>query len=349
LAKRVTIKQVAQHANVSYQTVSRVINNSPDVASETRLRVQASIQTLNYHPSLAARVLSKAHTSIIGVVIPYDPDFLLSDPHLLKVIAGINRGVALHDSSMLLSTPRSKDNRLSAYDRLLRERIVDGIIVDGGMGEAGLQQLLNKGYPIVITGYNTMGIPSVHPDDEGGAYTLTQHLLALGHRRIGIIRGPDYLATQGRWRGYESALFDTRLSSDPLLCTFGDFTTPGGYQGAQCLMERPDPPTAIFAFNDRMAIGAIHWLREHGYSIPDQISVAGFDDIANILNTEFPDSLLTTIRIFSPELGQRAAELLFDLIEGNSPTSTEIVIPTRLIVRHSTGLAADMRSQRIPV
>jgi DNA-binding LacI/PurR family transcriptional regulator len=98
-----------------------------------------------------------------------------------------------------------------------------------------------------------------------------------------------------------------------------------------------------------MAIGAIHWLREHGHTIPDQISVAGFDDIVNVLNTEFPDSLLTTIRIFSPELGQRAAELLFDLIEGNSPTSTEIVIPTRLIVRHSTGLAADVRSQRIPV
>jgi DNA-binding LacI/PurR family transcriptional regulator len=347
MSKHVTMKQVAQHANVSYQTVSRVINNSPDVAQETRERVLDAIRQLNYHPSLAARVLSKKHSSIIGVVIPHDTDFLVSDPHLLKVIAGINRTVAMHDNSMLLSTPRSKDNSISAYTRLLKERIVDGIIVDGGMGESFLKLLVDKGYPVVITGYNSLGIPSVHPDDEGGAYMLTQHLLALGHTSIGVIRGPDYTATLARWQGLQRALSDSGIDSKSFLYTTGDFTTPSGYQGAKYLMAQDDPPTAIFAFNDRMAIGAIYYLREHGYEIPGKISVVGFDDIVNVSNIEDPDSFLTTVRIFSADIGQRGAELLFDLIEGHTPDSTEIIIPTQLIVRRSTALAEGVRTQRM--
>jgi DNA-binding LacI/PurR family transcriptional regulator len=341
VSKRVTIKMVAAHAGVSHQTVSRVINDKPGVAPETRARVLASIEALNYQPSLAARVLSKRHMSVIGVVIPFDPDFLFSDPHLLQVIHGIDREITLRDYSLLLSTPRSTHKPASAYHRLLKERLVDGVIVEGGMGEAGVQLLVDKGYPVVMVGYSASGIPSVHPDDEGGAYTLTQHLLALSHRRIGVIAGPDYLATKARWRGYERAFLDAGLDTDPALLIHGDFTSHSGYEGVAHLMQRPDSPSAIFAFNDRMAMGAIRWLREHGYVAPGDVSVVGFDDVPM---AELFDPPLTTVRLFSADLGRRAVTLLFDLIDGNPPPTTEVVLPSRLIVRRSTTVAPAARS-----
>lgn len=342
MSKRVTLKQVAAHANVSYQTVSRVINSKPDVAPETRARVQASINALNYKPRLSARVLSKEYTSVVGVVIPVASDILFSDSHLLQVVSGIDQEIRLHDCSLLISTPSSADAPLSACNRLLKKRVADGVIVEGGMDETGVQLLVEEGYPVVVVGYNNDGIPCVHADDEGGAYGLTQHLLALNHRHVGAIGGPDCRAMEARWRGYARAFRDVGLGYDPdLAVTPVESTLEGGYQAVGHLMQRPNPPTAILAFTGRLALGAIRWLIEQGCAIPDDISVACFDDVTNV---EFFSVPLTTVCLFSADLGRRAAALLFDLMDGITPTATETVLPSRLMARSSTRSAPGTRA-----
>jgi DNA-binding LacI/PurR family transcriptional regulator len=329
----VTIEQVAARAGISRQTVSRVINDKPEVAPATRARVLEAIDALNYQPSRAARVLAKRHTAIIGLVIPFDPDFLFTDSHLMQIIHGVDREITHRDHSLLLSTPVSRDRPLSAAERLTKDRLVDGVIVEGGLGDGGARLLADKGYHVVVVGYTDADIPSVHPDDYGGAYNLTQHLLALGHRRVGAICGPDSIAMACRCRGYERACVDAGLACDPQLMTQGDFTYPSGYDATEHLMRRPRPPTAIFAFNDRMALGAMSWLREHGYTVPDCVSVVGFDDNPQ---SELADPPLTTVRIFSADLGRRASELLFDLMEGSELPAAEVVLPCQLVVRQST-------------
>ncbi len=341
MAKRMSIKDVAQRAGVSYQTVSRVINNKPDVSSETRSRVQAAIDSLNYRPSLAAQVFAHERTMIIGVVIPWSADFLSDNHHLLQLLTGADREANLHDYMVLLSAARSKNDAQSSYERLLRRHIMDGVIVEGGMGQVGAKMLADKGYPVVMVGYSTIGIPSVHSDEDGGRYSGTQHLLALGHRRIGMISGPqDLFEVRNPFLGCLQALQHAGVSADGNLMIHSDFTVEGGYQAVQRLMQQPDPPTAIFAANDATALGVIRWLQEHEYRIPEDISVVGFDDMPSAQYFHPP---LTTIHQFSSDIGQRAVSLLFDLIENSEPPTTEVIVPTQLVVRGSTAIAPGTR------
>jgi DNA-binding LacI/PurR family transcriptional regulator len=335
MGKRITLKDVANRSGVSFQTVSRVINGGQDVAPETRERVMAAVETLNYQPNLSARALSQQKTFTIVVAVPIDPDYLLAEPHLLQLIHGVDYEASIRDYNILLSTRRPRDMRPPTYHQLIQRMVVDGVIIDAGLGDAAIVDPGDKNSPIVVTGYTQMPLPSIHPDDEGGAYVMTQHLIALGHRRIGLIGGQTtaYPGIQARRSGYERAFRDARLSLNPDLFTPGDFTINSGADGTALLMQSPEPPTALFALNDCMALGALRWLREHGYSVPHDISVAGFDDIAN---AELADPPLTTVHLPSEELGRRAAMLLFDMIEGYTPRSNDITLPCRLVIRDST-------------
>jgi DNA-binding LacI/PurR family transcriptional regulator len=344
MAKRATLKSVAQQAGVSYQTVSRVINGSDDVAPETREVVLATIRALDYQPNMTARALSQQKTYTIVVSIPYEPNAMFADPHLLHVIYGIDRAASLHGYNMLISTRPPQEGQTTSHrhlqhlQRLLKRHVVDGIIIEKGKMDDYSLELEDQDYPVVISGYTEKNIPSVHPDDEGGAYVLTQHLLALGHRRIGAIGGKPtiYPGMLPRLHGYERAFRDVGLPVDPQLLLPGDFTLASGYAGAAQLMQMSNPPTAIFAFNDRMALGALRWLREHDYRVPDDISLAGFDDIPD---AELSDPPLTTIRLSQEELGRKVASLLFDIIDGHKPVQTEFIQPNRLIIRKSTAIA----------
>jgi DNA-binding LacI/PurR family transcriptional regulator len=339
-SKRITLKDVADHSGVSFQTVSRVINGGQDVAPETRERVLAAVEALQYQPSQAARTLSQQKTFTIVVAVPIDPDFLFAEPHLLQLIHGVDYEASLRDYNILLSTRRPRDMRPPAYHQLIQRRVVDGVIVDGGRGDAAIIVPGEKKSPIVVTGYTQTSLPSIHPDDEGGAYVMTQHLIALGHRRIGLIGGEStsYPGLQARRLGYERAFHDARLTVDPHLYTPGDFMPATGTSGAQQLMESAEPPTALFALNDNMALGAIRWLRAHGYRVPEDVSVAGFDDIAN---TDLADPPLTTVHLPSEELGRQAAILLFDLINNYPLRSQEIVLPCNLVIRDSTAARSE--------
>ena len=197
-----------------------------------------------------------------------------------------------------------------------------------------------KGYPIVVIGYSHNPlIPSIRSDDEHGGYTQTQHLLALWHRNIGIISGPeDDPATVMRRQGHKRAMADSGLDAGRTPDVAGNYTVESGYDAAAQLIQDMPDLTAIVAFSDTMAMGAMQWLGEQGYDIPGDISIVGYDDIPGAQRQAPP---LTTIRIPSMDEGQRAVEILFDLIENRKLCSNEIVLPVHLVSRNSTGVPRD--------
>lgn len=337
-AKRVTIKDVARQAGTSYQTVSRVINDKPDVSTATRQRVLEVIEQLNYRPSMAATSRANPKTNIVAVAVsPYN-EYLLyeGDPHLLRLIHGVDHALALRNYSLLLSTIHfTNDNAIES--RLLNRQLADGVIIRLSMYDYGRAATLlaEKGYPVVVIGYTqNPDIPAIRSDDENGGYTQTQHLLALGHRNIGIISGPeDDPATAMRRQGLERAMTSSGWDAHAMPAAVGDYTVASGYRAMSQLIEEAPELTAIVAFSDTMAIGAMQWLQQNGYRIPRDISIVGYDDIPNAQRQATP---LTTIRIPSMDEGQHAVRILFDLIENRKLQSKKVVLPVHLVSRNST-------------
>lgn len=335
MSERPTIRTVAARAEVSHQTVSRVVNGDPTVSEAVRTKVLAAMRDLDYRPSAGARSLARGRTEIVGIVIPHEPGFAFSNDHLIRLIEGADRELTARRYGLLLSTREVPDDPASAYRRFASRRTVDGLLVEAGGGHEALLAVRSVGYPTVVIGHTDQDVPSVQPDDEGGAYAVTQHLLALGHRRIGIVNGPDLsrLAMTSRLRGHRRAFSDAHREVPEDLIEFGDFTAESGYAAAAKLMAVSDPPTAIFAFNDAMAVGVIRYLRDHGLSVPNDVSVAGFDDTAA---ASLIDPPLTSVSLHSVELGRRAARMLLDQLDGRGPDTGESVIPSSLRVRAST-------------
>ncbi|MBE7552873.1 MAG: LacI family DNA-binding transcriptional regulator [Anaerolineales bacterium] len=337
--KRVTIKDVAAHAGVSYQTVSRVINNQPGVVESTRQRIEQAIVELNYRPNLAARSLPRHRSNIIGLIVPYDAVYLFRDPNLLAQISSIDAEANACGYNLLLSTAAGSDNGLDAYKRFVRNRVADGaLVVETAAGAAGNQLLSQNNYFYVSLGYDLSHTRKyfVHADDRRGANEATRHLLHKGHRRIGIINGPligAVGATQERLTGHLEALAEANIVFDPCLMVYGDYTRPSGQKATEKLLALPDPPTAIFAFNDRMAMGAVWMLKSAGLRVPEDIAVVGFDDIPTAADFSPP---LTTVRHSGVRVGQVAAQMLFKLIDGAPVESPEVVLPAELIVRQSS-------------
>ncbi|MEA3309049.1 MAG: LacI family DNA-binding transcriptional regulator [Chloroflexota bacterium] len=348
MGKRVTIKDVARETGVSRQTVSRVINAQPGVAEDTRARVAAAIKQLGYQPNPAARSLTQHRTNTIGLIIPYSPDYLFSDPHLMEFMCGVDELAIQRNHNLLLSTAQKKNpagklsaqkESFSAFERLALSGYADGVVVVETLASrAGTVLLRERGISWVTLGYGTENESSqvVHADDRGGARQATMHLLSLGHTRIGVISGrkQSLMAVEERLTGYRQALSDLNLTMDAELLVAGDWSPESGTQAAAHLMQLDVPPTAIFAFNDRMACGALQYLQANGWRVPQDISLVGFDDIpiAQMLHPQ-----LTTVKQPALEMGRQAARLLFDLIENNTLLSTPVILPTELIVRGSTG------------
>lgn len=333
-----TIYDVAERAGVAISTVSKVLSGRHKVSEKTRKRVLEAVAELNYVPSSAAQALASERSNMIAFVIAYNPHEFFSDPAIIQVLEGITEEVTEQDYTLLLSTPRSSDERVTAFQRLVRGQRVDGVLIESGLGEEGIKLLAEAGYPCVVIGYSEQGLPCVYPDDFGGSKLMAQHLIELGHQRIGIITGPgvNRRTRLARLNGFQEGLKLGDVDVPDELIAHGDYSAKSGYQGAALLMNGADPPTAIFAFNDRMAFGVIRWLHEHGLAVPDDISVAGFDDIAHA--TECVPTL-TTVHSPLPAIGQQATQMLFDFVEKGRDDSRpqEIALPVKLIVRNSTG------------
>jgi DNA-binding LacI/PurR family transcriptional regulator len=321
-----TIDEVARLAQVSPATVSKVLNNRSYVSAETRARVEQVIAETGFIPSQRARGLSKQRSYILGLLT-----------HLLECMRGIEDYANTRDYNLLLSTSRAAAEASTACVRLLRSAVIDGaIVIETGDLQPFTDARDQQDSPMVVIGYSQGGlIPAVHADDYGGARRAMGHLLELGHRRIGIVGSVVRpFAIEERMRGVRDALRDAGLALDSTLVVEGDFfSSESGERSGHALLGLDEPPTAIFALNDRMAVGVLHAAQARGLFVPADLSVVGFDDIpiASMLTPT-----LTTVRQPGFALGQAAAAAIFGLLDGKAP-EPPAVIPTEFIIRGTAG------------
>ncbi|HEX6971401.1 MAG TPA: LacI family DNA-binding transcriptional regulator [Limnochordia bacterium] len=336
----VTIYDVARVARVSPATVSRVLNHSTLVRDQTRQRVWETIERLGYEPPNLGSPRGRA--ARVSVVIS---DLL--NPHLVRVVKGIQSVLGRAGVHMVLFDHDGRREDELSHLRSLRARGIDGLLLSSPHLESEHIVLIRQaGIPAVIVSADVTesDIPSVSINNAEAACEVILHLHRLGHRRIAILRGPmgDLTTSKERMQGCRLAYLSLGLSISEEDVVEGDFTVEGGYEATLGLLDRPHPPTAIFAFSDTMAIGALMAARERGVAVPEALSIVGFDDIpwASVVSPR-----LTSVAQPAFEIGQTAAELLLGLIGAESadetPQAHKYTLPHQLIERESCGPVSD--------
>lgn len=339
---RPTSRDVARLAGVSRTTVSLVLNNVPDVhiSPETRQRVLEAARQLNYYPDVSARRLVSGKTQAIALVWHRGPDQMYRDAFLPGVLQGATRAARRYGYHLLFR-PIEPDESEDAYVELARGRHTDGLILSGPRSDdTALLDLHREQFPIVIHGQLPgTDIPSVDVDNVQGAMMAVEHLLRLGHRRIGMITNapPAYTASRQRLEGYRRALEAAGIPDDEELVRYGNFDEESGRQAMEALLSLEKRPTAVFIASDMVAIGALRALREHGLRVPEDMAIVGFDDIAT---ARYLIPALTTVHVPAFGLGWGAAELLIRIIEDDLPNETQVRLETQLVVRESCGANA---------
>lgn len=330
--KLVSIKDIAQEAGVSPSTVSRALHNHPHISTETGERVQRLAQEMGYTPSLVARSLVTQDTATIGLVITYT-----SDPFLSRMVQGVEETARSNGYTVFLSSSYRDYERELEVVRSFHERRTSGIIVTGSRIDMDYLDLENH-YPLPIVLINCRRYPySVSADKISGAKQAVEHLVQLGHRRIAFVSNTKFSTDLDRQTGYQQVLSEHGIPIDDTLIVEGDGKLESGIRAGQKLLNLPQPPTAIFCFNDMSAVGVLTAFREAGLQIPRDCSVVGFDDLEMSAYLNPP---LTTVRQPCYHMGQGAIRMMLQLIRGESDVQAE-VLPTELIVRQTTGLAPE--------
>lgn len=325
------IHDVAKRANVSIATVSRVVNpGRHKVNPETAEKVRAAVKELDYRPNALARALQMKKTMTIGVIIPD-----ISNHYYAEIVRGI-QGVADRAgyNIILQNTDRDPDQIVKSI-YLLREKIVDGIIFSGGTinGYEPLSALKELRDRVVVIGRHDVDFPAIMVDNIAGATLAVEHLIEMGHSRIGLIGWSEKSTTaKDRLSGYKNALAQNSCPYDQSLICQGSLTPESGYNQAKILLSQENRPTAIFAGNDQMAFGAIYAAIEMGLRVPEDIGVIGFD---NIPLSSFFVPPLSTIAVPMSALGSDSMETLMGLIAGEQVSRMKLH-QTKLIVRKST-------------
>ncbi len=330
-----TLEEIAKQAGVSRSTVSRVINNQPNVDPDTRARVLTITQNLNYQPNIAARGLAAGRTRILGLVIPMGVSTLFADPYFPLLTQGISSACNANDYSVMLWLAEPEYERRTIR-QILQGGLIDGVIVASSLlNDPVVKALSKRGLPFIMIGRDpaNLRVSYVDVDNQNSAREMVAHLLRLGYQRVATIAGPkDMIAGVDRLQGYLTALRERGLAQDPNLIVSGDFTEAGGYAAMQRLL--PFAPDAVFAASDTMAVGALRAVREAGKRVPDDIAIAGFDDMPFAARTDPP---LTTVRQPIQRAGFVAAETLIDLITHPGDEPRRIILPTELVIRASCG------------
>lgn len=333
------LEDIARKAGVSRSTVSRVINHDPNVKKSTRERVLAVIEQEDFRPNLAARMLVTNRTNVIGIVILHSLVVTFQDPYYFPtLLQGIAEATLSRGYATLLwwgQTPEYEDR---FYQHILQQnRLMDGVIIASGKADDPLvPKLLDLGTPFVMVERPTQytdRISYVTIDNVLAAKMAVEHLAGEGRRRIGMITGALYnVDAQDRLTGYKAALEMLGLDTDPELVYEGQWTHTSGYLGAKQLVRKG--VDAIFAGNDITATGVLQALRELNVAVPEDVAVIGFDDLPNsVLATP----QLTTVRQPIQQKGIMATHLLLDLIEEKTTSPHQVLLPTQLVIRHSTG------------
>lgn len=327
----VSIKDIARLAGVSHSTVSRALRGSPLIPAATAERIQKIAKECGYKPSAIARSLVMQRTQTIGVVVTS-----IADPFNGDVVDGIEEVANENDLSVLLAASHGKSDRELMMVRNFHERRVDGIVVASSrVGAMYLPILSELRTPIVLINnqHRSEFAHAISIDNVTGAALMTDHLLQLGHRRIAYI-GDEFglYSDQERWEGYRLSLDRAGISVDESLVAKGDGKADGAGRALGLLLALPEPPTAVFCYNDMTALGAIRGAREAGVEIPRDLSIAGFDDI---FIASYAAPALTTVRQPRREMGRRAMQILTALLAGKEPEKS-ILISGELVVRDST-------------
>jgi LacI family transcriptional regulator len=330
--RRATIRDVASHAGVSHQTVSRVINGNPNVAPLTREKVLATIKTLGYVPSPMARGLISNRTHSIGIVADD-----ISDQFFARVVAGAEREARGRGFYLMIGSVEPEDDE-RGYLRLMLERRVEGLLLarpSVPLELSDLAPVVQAGVPIVSVGSSRLSGTAVDVDNRQGGYDATKHLLDHGHRAVATIVGPaDWPSSAARLAGYRAALGEAGVPYDASLVErAADWGLESGRAAAARLCESGASFTALFAHSDLIALGAIRQLRLSGRSIPQDVSVVGYDDLPV---AAYVDPPLTTVHQPMEEVGALAASLLLDQLVGEGiAVEEERLLPAELISRQS--------------
>jgi DNA-binding LacI/PurR family transcriptional regulator len=327
---RPTIRDVARQAGVSHQTVSRVINGSEDVLPETRAVVEAAIEQMGYRPNAIARSMARGQTHTLACISPN-----LTDYTFASVIEGAEVEARQHEYFMLSSSAADPKAFQVLVNELVGHRRVDGLIVINPYADDRFQYI-PENFPVVFVGARSheKEICSVSLDDEEVAYEATQHLISLGHTNIFLITGPmEEDCSQDRAEGYRRALNEAGIAYDESKVIEGDWSASSGQRALLSFVESGRIPTAVFAQNDRMAMGVLRAARDVNMKVPSDLAVIGVDDMP--LSSYF-DPPLTTMRQDMPLIGQEATRMLLGIIQKKSPKVRELKLSAQLVVRRST-------------
>jgi LacI family transcriptional regulator, galactose operon repressor len=329
----VTLEDIARALNVSKMTVSRAINNHPEISPQTRARILATAQKMKYRPNQFARALTTNHSYLIGIVVP---DLMHS--YFAEICRGVeSQARPVGYQNLICSTDEEARKEMEEIEALLSR--TDGLIVASALSTTEAKfyrRLLSEGANIVLIDRVLDGLrcSAVTTDDGEVGRLATEHLIKLGHRKIGHLRGPNVSTSLKRMDGYQQAMSKARLKLTVREC---GFTEADGYAAMQKWIAAGNLPTAIFAANDPAAIGAMAALNDAGLSVPENVAFVG---AGNIHHGDMLRVPLTTVSWSTSTMGQEAANLLLDLIDGKQETrrNRRITLPPELIIRRSCGV-----------
>jgi len=328
----VTIKDIARYTGVSVSTVSRVLNNKPDVKAETKLKVSTAIKKLGYSPSSVARGLVLKRSNVLGFVVPD-----ITNPNFPELARGVVEKARQYGYSVIFFDTNNDNHVEKEAINLLRSKQVDGIIVsfsEANQNELG--KLKEENFPAVQIYRKSPNsvISTIAIDNVDSAYKAVMYLFSLGHKRIGhLTTGSSTLSGAERLEGYLKAYKESRLEQRKEWIFAGPHSAATGYTGMKAFLEQEQTVTAVFASHDLMAVGAYEAVFERGLSIPGDISIIGHD---NIKISKLVHPKLTTIDTFKDKLGQAGVKLLMEEIAERTRMNKEMVFKTKLIVRDST-------------
>jgi LacI family transcriptional regulator len=335
LMHMMNLEQIAKLSGVSRSTVSRVINNEPNVSDGTRENVLRIVRLMNYVPNAAARGLAGGRTQVIGLVIPTGIAELFANPFFSLFMQGVSSACNAHGHTVMLWLAEPEYERRQIH-QIVHSGSIDGVLVASVlMDDSLVQSVCDSGRPFVLVGRHptNLDVNYVDADNHGGAREAVRHLLRLGRTRIATVTGPqNKIAGMDRLTGYIAALREHGLPFDSNLIVDGGFSEIGGYLAMRQLL--PQQPDAVFVASDLMALGALRAVREIGLRVPEDMALVGFDDTPLAARTEPP---LTVIRQPARQLGRLAAETLIEVIRDPDSSPQHLMLPTELVIRASCG------------
>ncbi len=336
----VSIKDIAKRVGFSVTTVSRALNDYDDVNAETKDLIRRTAAEMGYVPNSLAQRFQKKKTDTIGLILPtFGPRF--SDPFFSEFLAGIGNKAAAQGFDLLVSTRSPGEEELIAYRQMVQGRRIDGlVIVRTRKHDERIEYLRSVEFPFVAFGRmeGEIDFPFVDEDGKSGMRLVADHLIALGHRRIACIASPpELMFSQFRLDGLQSRLDELDLSLDPGLIRVGDLTQRSGYEQTLDLLDFANPPSAIVAFNDLMALGAMSAAQNRGLTVGTDVSITGFDNIPIAAHSHPP---LTTVDQPIYQIGSMVCEMLAQKIKGETLERSQALLQPELIIRESSGKAS---------